>query len=159
VADRHPVRSLIMRAVLQRVTGASVTVDDEEIARIGDGLLVFLGVGRNDGEPDAEYMAKKCAGLRVFERNGKLDLSVVDTNGEVLAVPQFTLYGDCRRGRRPSFDGAAFPDRGRVLFERFVDCLREQGIEVKTGRFGSMMQVEIHNDGPVTVMIDSEKVF
>ena len=149
-----------MRAVVQRVARAGVEVGGQQIARIGRGLLVLLAVGEGDGEQDADYVARKIAGLRVFEdADGLMNLSVAEAGGAVLLVSQFTLYGDCRRGRRPSFSRAAAPDEAQRLYELVAAELREAGLEVGTGRFQEMMQVESVNDGPVTVLLDSEKVF
>ena len=149
-----------MRAVVQRVTRASVTVEQEITGEIGQGLLVLLGVAEDDTESDADYLADKIAGLRIFEDEaGKMNLSVVDSGGAVLAVSQFTLYGDVRRGRRPSFDAAARPERARELYEYFVGRIRAAGLRCETGRFQEMMAVELVNDGPVTILLDSEKLF
>lgn len=145
-----------MRAVVQRVRKASVEIGGGEIAATGPGLLVFLGVGRDDGESDAAWLAKKVANLRIFEdAGGKMNRSVLDTKGEALVVSQFTLYGDCRRGRRPGFDAAAPPEKGEALYERFVALLRDRGVPVKTGRFGATMVVGLENDGPVTLIVES----
>jgi len=149
-----------MRAVVQRVSRARVTVKDWVSGEIGLGLLVLLGVGREDGEADATYLAEKIAGLRVFEdHDGKMNRSVLDVGGSVLAVSQFTLYGDVRRGKRPSFDDAAPPDHARRLYELFVERIRAAGLRCETGRFQEMMQVELVNEGPVTILLDSEKAF
>jgi D-aminoacyl-tRNA deacylase len=149
-----------MRAVVQRVSHAKVTVGSEIAGEIECGLLVLLGVGEGDAEPDADYLAEKISGLRVFEDDaGKMNLSVSDVRGSVLAVSQFTLYGDVRRGKRPSFDAAAPPDRARELYEYFVERIRASGLRCETGRFQEMMQVELVNDGPVTVLLDSRKAF
>jgi len=149
-----------MRAVVQRVTRARVTVEGEVTGEIGAGLLVLLGVGQSDGKPDAEYLAEKITGLRVFEDSGgKMNLSVAEAGGAVLAVSQFTLYGDVRRGKRPSFDAAAQPGPARELYEYFVEKVREAGLRCETGRFQAMMQVELVNDGPVTILLDSAKAF
>jgi D-tyrosyl-tRNA(Tyr) deacylase len=145
-----------MRAVLQRVRRASVTVAGETIGEIGTGLLVLLGVHRTDAAEQARWLAEKVAGLRVFEdADGKMNVSVQDAGGRVLVVSQFTLYGDCRKGRRPSFIEAAAPELAEPLYERFADELRALGVPVATGRFGADMQVELVNDGPVTVIIDT----
>lgn len=152
--------ALDMRAVIQRVTCASVTVNGELTGRISRGLLVLLGVSQSDTEKDADYVADKIAGLRVFEdEGGKMNLSVSEVRGAVLAVSQFTLYGDVRRGKRPSFDEAARPERARELYEYFVSKIRSAGLVCETGRFQEMMQVELVNDGPVTILIDSTKGF
>jgi D-aminoacyl-tRNA deacylase len=149
-----------MRAVVQRVSRAQVTVNGELTGKIGLGLLVLLGVGRDDGEADAVYLAEKIAGLRIFEDDrGKMNLSILDARGAVLAVSQFTLYGDVRRGKRPSFDAAAPPEKARQLYEIFVDRIRAAGLPCETGRFQEMMKVELVNEGPVTILLDSEKSF
>jgi D-aminoacyl-tRNA deacylase len=149
-----------MRAVVQRVSCAQVTVKGEIIGKIGLGLLVLLGVGREDTEADAIYLAEKIAGLRVFEdENEKMNLSVNDVGGSVLAVSQFTLYGDVRRGKRPSFDVAASPEKARQLYEFFVEKIRAAGLRCETGRFQEMMQVELVNEGPATILLDSGKGF
>ena len=149
-----------MRAVIQRVSRAQVSVREEIVGKIGRGILVLLGVGNTDTEADADYLAAKIAGLRIFEdENGKMNLSLADRAGEVLAVSQFTLHGDARKGRRPSFDGAAPPELARALYEHFVRRVREAGIHWETGRFQAMMQVELVNDGPVTILVDSKRLF
>jgi D-tyrosyl-tRNA(Tyr) deacylase len=149
-----------MRACLQRVSQAQVTVGDEVVGRVGPGLLVLLGVAAGDEEDDARQLADKIVSLRVFDDEaGKMNRSLRDTGGGMLVVSQFTLLGDCRKGRRPSFDGAAPPDAARSLYETFVARVREQGIEVATGRFREMMQVHLVNDGPVTLLLDSRKEF
>jgi D-tyrosyl-tRNA(Tyr) deacylase len=149
-----------MRAVIQRVSRAKVTVAGEVTGEIGMGLLVLLGVGQQDAESGADYLADKTAGLRIFEDDaGKMNRSVVDVGGAVLVVSQFTLYGDVRKGKRPSFDDAARPERARALYERFVERMRAVGLRCETGRFQEMMQVELVNDGPVTILVDSEKKF
>ncbi len=149
-----------MRAVVQRVSRAKVTVASECTGEIGKGLLVLLGVGQDDKEADAEYLSEKIAGLRVFEDpNGKMNLSVGEVGGQLLVVSQFTLYGDVRRGKRPSFDAAAAPQRARELYEYFVEQIRKAGLKCETGRFQEMMKVELVNDGPVTILIDSTKLF
>jgi len=151
---------LRMRAVVQRVSRASVTADGEVVGKIERGLLVLLGVTHADTEAAAEYLADKIAGLRIFEDDaGKINLSVVDVGDPVLAVSQFTLYGDARKGKRPSFDDAARPEQARKLYEHFVDRVRALGLKCETGRFQAMMQVELVNDGPVTILLDSEKAF
>ena len=147
-----------MRAVIQRVTRAKVTVDDELVGAIGPGLLVLLGVAKTDTPADADYLAAKIVGLRIFEdQNQKMNLSVLDTGGEVLAVSQFTLYGDVRKGRRPSFDEGAPPQMANELYEHFVRRIRDAGIKCETGRFQAMMEVELVNDGPVTILLDSQR--
>jgi D-aminoacyl-tRNA deacylase len=149
-----------MRAVVQRVSRAKVTVADEVAGEIGRGLLVLLGVGEKDAQADADYCAQKICGLRIFEdADGKMNRSVGDVGGSILAVSQFTLYGDVRRGKRPSFDSAAKPDQARKLYEYFVERVRAAGLRCETGQFQEMMQVELVNDGPVTILIDSEKQF
>jgi D-aminoacyl-tRNA deacylase len=149
-----------MRAVIQRVSRARVTINEIIAGDIGFGLLVLLGVGREDTEADAVYLAEKISGLRVFEdENGKMNRSVLEVSGSVLAVSQFTLYGDVRRGKRPSFDDAAQPQKARQLYEFFVEQLRAAGLRCETGRFQEMMQVELVNEGPVTILLDSAKQF
>lgn len=147
-----------MRAVVQRVSRASVTVGDETVGEIDGGLLVLLGVSGGDAESDADYLAEKVANLRIFQdAEDKMNLSLIDTGGEMLVVSQFTLYGDTRRGRRPSFIAAAPPAQAVRLYEYFVTRCRETIGRVETGRFRAMMQVESVNDGPVTIIIDSER--
>jgi D-aminoacyl-tRNA deacylase len=147
-----------MRAVVQRVSRAQVTVNGEITGQIGLGLLVLLGVGRDDIEADAIYLAEKIAGLRVFEDDqGKMNRSVQDVEGRVLAVSQFTLYGDVTRGKRPSFDAAAPPENARQLYDFFVEQIRAAGLRCETGRFQEMMQVELVNEGPATILLDSRK--
>ena len=149
-----------MRAVIQRVNEARVVVEDEAVGEIGGGLLVLLGVGQDDAEADADYLAQKVVGLRIFpDAEGKMNRSVLDVTGGVMVISQFTLYGDVRRGKRPSFTRAAPPDRADALYEHFASCLRQEGVPVATGRFGAMMQVELVNDGPVTILLDSERRF
>jgi D-tyrosyl-tRNA(Tyr) deacylase len=149
-----------MRAVVQRVSRAKVTVNGWTSGEIGHGLLVLVGVGREDTEADAAYLAEKVAGLRIFEdADGKMNRSVADVGGSVLAVSQFTLYGDVRRGKRPSFDAAAPPEQARRLYEFFVERVQALGLRCETGRFQEMMQVELVNDGPVTILLDSGKEF
>jgi len=149
-----------MRAIIQRVKEARVEVDGETVGRIGEGVLVLLGAGKDDTEEDAEYLAEKILTLRIFENGeGKMNLSVMDTGGSVLVVSQFTLYGDCRKGRRPSFDKAARPEDAERLYELFVDELRERGAKVETGKFRAMMDVHLVNSGPVTLMLDSKREF
>ncbi len=145
-----------MKAVIQRVRRASVTVDGAVSGAIGGGLLVLLGVGRGDTEAAADYLAGKIAGLRIFpDAEGKMNLSLLDTGGAMLVVSQFTLYGDCRKGRRPSFDAAAPPEEARRLYEYFVSKVRAANIPVETGVFQAHMDVELLNDGPVTLIIES----
>jgi D-tyrosyl-tRNA(Tyr) deacylase len=149
-----------MRAVVQRVSRASVTVEDHVVGEIALGLLVLLGVSTGDTQADADYLAEKIAGLRIFEdQDGKMNRSVGDAGGAVLAVSQFTLYGDARRGKRPSFDDAARPERARELYESFVARIRERGLRCETGQFQAMMSVSLVNDGPVTILLDSAKLF
>jgi len=149
-----------MRAVVQRVSRAKVTINDSTSGEIGCGLLVLLGVGCEDTEADVDYLAQKIAGLRIFaDSDGKMNRSVVDVGGGVLAVSQFTLYGDVRRGKRPSFDEAAPPEQARRLYELFVQRIQAAGLRCQTGRFQEMMQVELVNEGPVTIILDSSKAF
>ena len=149
-----------MRAVVQRVIHAKVTVDGEVAGQIERGLLVLLGVGHADTEADADYLAEKITGLRIFEdREGKMNRSVGEAGGAVLVVSQFTLYGDVRRGRRPSFDEAARPEEARALYEQFVSRIRAAGLRCETGRFQEMMNVELVNQGPVTILLDSKRAF
>ena len=149
-----------MRAVVQRVSRAKVTVNQQISGEIGLGLLVLLGVAQEDTDADAIYLAEKISGLRIFEDgDAMMNRSVVDVGGAVLAVSQFTLYGDVRRGKRPSFDAAALPDQARRLYELFVERVRAAGLPCETGRFQEMMQVELVNEGPVTILLDSRKAF
>jgi D-aminoacyl-tRNA deacylase len=149
-----------MRAVVQRVSRARVTVNGEVTGEIGRGLLVLLGVSQSDAEEGGDYLAEKILGLRIFEdAEGKMNRSVQEIGGAVLVVSQFTLYGDVRRGKRPSFDAAARPELARRLYEYFVERLRAAGVRCETGRFQEMMQVELVNDGPVTILLDSDKTF
>ncbi|MTI80099.1 MAG: D-tyrosyl-tRNA(Tyr) deacylase [Firmicutes bacterium] len=149
-----------MRAVVQKVTSGSVEVEEQVVGEVHKGLVVLIGVGQDDTDEDVGYLAEKIARLRIFEdENGKLNLSVLDIGGEVLAVSQFTLYGDCRRGRRPSFSSAASPDKANKLYEQLVDKLRDMGLRVSTGKFQTHMVVNIVNDGPVTLLLDSKKTF
>ena len=149
-----------MRAVIQRVSRASVKVDGELTGEISKGLLVLLGVAQEDGVADADYLAEKVSGLRIFEDEaGNMNLSVGEIGGAVLAVSQFTLFGDVRRGKRPSFDAAARPEQARALYEHFVERIRALGLRCETGRFQEMMEVELVNTGPVTILLDSKKMF
>jgi D-tyrosyl-tRNA(Tyr) deacylase len=149
-----------MRAVLQRVTRAEVAVNGERVASIGRGYLVLLGVAHHDDESDARYIADKIAALRLFEDEaGKINLGITDIGGEVLLVSQFTLYADCRKGRRPSFTEAAPPEVADRLYQRVAEMLREAGLPVQTGVFGAHMLVTLVNDGPVTILLDSRKAF
>jgi len=149
-----------MRAVVQRVKHASVKVDGKVVGSIENGLLVFLGVEKDDSEEDLAYMVDKVTGLRVFEdENGKMNLSVQDVGGAVLAVSQFTLYGDCRKGRRPSFTQAAPPDMAKKYYDLFVEKIKQLNIPVATGIFQAKMEVSLLNDGPVTILLDSKRTF
>jgi len=149
-----------VRAVIQRVSRAKVNIGSEIAGQIELGLLVLLGVGAGDTQADADYLAEKITALRIFEdAGGKMNLSVVEVSGAILAVSQFTLYGDVRRGRRPSFDGAAPPAQARELYEYFVEKIRNAGLRCETGRFQETMQVELVNEGPVTILLDSAKTF
>jgi D-tyrosyl-tRNA(Tyr) deacylase len=149
-----------MRAVVQRVSRCRVMVEGNPVGKIGPGLLVLLGVGKTDNEEAADYLSDKILGLRIFDDSaGKMNLSVQDRGGEVLVVSQFTLYGDVRRGKRPSFDAAAPPGEAKRLYEYFVEKIRAAGLNCQTGQFQAMMEVELVNDGPVTILLDSEKTF
>ena len=146
-----------MRALIQRVCGATVRVEEQVVGQIDRGLLILLGISDTDGLSDMEYVAEKCVNLRIFEDGqGKMNRSLLDTGGQALVVSQFTLHADTRKGRRPSFNRAAPPDIAKSMYEQFVQRLRTFGIHTETGVFGAYMQVEIHNTGPVTLMIDSE---
>jgi D-tyrosyl-tRNA(Tyr) deacylase len=149
-----------MRAVVQRVKSAAVSVDEDPIASIGRGLVVFLGVGREDDRGDVEYLVEKIPQLRIFQdEKEKFNLSLMDMGGEILVVSQFTLFGDIRKGRRPSFTEAADPGYARTLYEHFVSELEGKGLRVQVGRFQAMMMVSLVNDGPVTLLLDSRKAF
>jgi D-tyrosyl-tRNA(Tyr) deacylase len=149
-----------MRAVVQRVSRASVKVNGDFTGQIAEGLLVLLGVGKDDAESDADYLAAKIAGLRIFEdEEGKMNRSVTDIGGAVLAVSQFTLFGDAKKGKRPSFDAAARPELAQSLYEYFVARIRALGLRCETGRFQQTMEVELINQGPVTILLDSRKLF
>lgn len=149
-----------MRAVVQRVDYSSVKVDGKIVGEIDKGLLVFLGIGEKDNTNDLEYMVDKILGLRIFEDDlGKMNLSLKDINGEILVVSQFTLYGDVRRGKRPSFTESAKPELGERFYEEFIGKCKDEGIKTETGVFGAHMDVEIKNNGPVTILIDSKKIF
>ena len=149
-----------MKALLQRVSGASVSVANEVVGRIGGGLVVFVGVADGDTERDAQYLAQKTVSLRIFsDEEGRFNLSALDIKGELLVVSQFTLLADTRKGRRPSFVEAAPPAQAEKLFEQFVEQVVASGLKVETGRFQQYMQVEIHNDGPVTILLDSRDKF
>ncbi|MBW2491413.1 MAG: D-tyrosyl-tRNA(Tyr) deacylase [Deltaproteobacteria bacterium] len=146
-----------MRAVIQRVTSSSVTVEDDLVGRIGKGLLVLLGVATSDKTDDAKYLADKIVNLRIFEdENHKLNLSLIDTGGEMMVVSQFTLLGDCKKGRRPSFVKAAPPELANELYQQFVERVRQKGVIVKTGRFQAIMEVSLTNNGPVTLIVESK---
>ena len=146
-----------MRVVVQRSKRASVTVDGEVVGQINKGLVLLVGVTHTDMEADAIYLADKIANLRIFEdENEKMNLSLLDVEGEILSVSQFTLYGDCRKGRRPNFMEAAKPDYANQIYKAFNNLLREKGIRLETGRFGAMMDVELVNDGPVTLILESK---
>ncbi|MYB00096.1 D-tyrosyl-tRNA(Tyr) deacylase [Candidatus Poribacteria bacterium] len=149
-----------MRAVVQRVKSASVRVDGELVSEIGAGVLVFLGVAHDDTKTELEYIANKVANLRIFEdEDGKMNLSLLETGGGALVVSQFTLYGDCRKGRRPSFINAARPEVANTLYEQFITLLKQQNIPTQGGTFQAMMDVQLINDGPVTILLDSNKQF
>jgi len=145
-----------MRALIQRVLSSSVKVDGDIIGQSGKGILVFLGVTHDDTMEDLNFLVNKCANLRIFEdEEGKMNLSLLDVGGEALVISQFTLYGDCRKGRRPSFTEAARPDKAIPLYERFIDEFKKLGIKTESGEFGADMKVDLINDGPVTLMINS----
>lgn len=149
-----------MRAVIQRVSGARVEVDGRVVSEIGKGLLVLLGVGREDGESDVEWLAEKVVNLRIFEDGaGKLSVSALDCGAELLVVSQFTLYGDCRKGRRPSFTGAAAPEKAEELYRRFLSAVAGYGLRTQGGVFGAKMKVHLVNDGPVTILLSSPVEF
>ena len=149
-----------MRAAIQRVSRCRVTVRGDSVGEIGAGLLVLLGVSKTDNEAAADYLVEKITGLRIFEdAEGKMNLSVQDSGGSLLVVSQFTLYGDVRRGKRPSFDAAARPEEAKRLYEYFVSKVRAAGLRCETGQFQAMMEVELVNSGPVTILLDSEKQF
>lgn len=149
-----------MRAVVQRVSQARVEVDQETVGEIGNGLVVFLGVGKEDGPADSDYMAGKISGLRIFEdEQGLMNLSVQDTGGSILCISQFTILGDCRKGRRPGFSAAAPPEQAEKLYEYFCENLLSRGVNIATGRFQATMRIIVDNDGPVTMLLDSKKLF
>ena len=149
-----------MRAVVQRVKESKVEVKGETVGAIGPGLLILLGVGEEDSEKDGDYLSEKIANLRIFpDEEGLMNLSLMDTGGAALVVSQFTLWGDCRKGRRPSFAKAAGPESANALYEHFISLLKKKGLRVATGRFQEMMDVFLVNDGPVTLMLDSKKTF
>lgn len=146
-----------MRLLIQRAAKGSVSIDGKTVGRTGKGLVVLVGVTHTDTEADAEYLANKCVNLRIFtDENGKMNLSLLDIGGGMLAISQFTLYGDCVKGRRPGFDLAARLELAEPLYEKFVELVRNMGVSVETGRFGADMMVEIHNDGPVTFLLESK---
>lgn len=146
-----------MKTVVQRVSRGKVVVEGREVGSIGEGFVVLLGVSGDDGPGDVEYLAEKVVNLRVFEDdNGKMNLSLRDVEGELLVISQFTLYGDCRKGRRPSFTKAASPEKAEALYDEFVTVCRQKGVRVETGQFQAHMQVELVNDGPVTLIIESK---
>lgn len=145
-----------MKAIIQRVRDCSVEIEEKEVARIGRGLLVLLAVGKNDSEKDVDFMAKKIAELRIFnDKQSRMNLSLKDIDGEAMVVSNFTLYGDCRKGRRPSYDKASTPEKAEKLYRQVIERLKEQRIKVKTGEFGAMMKVTLINDGPVTLILES----
>ena len=149
-----------MRAVVQRVTKADVTVDNEIVGKINQGFMVLLGVADEDTDADIKYLADKIINLRVFEdSDGKMNLSLNDIKGELLIVSQFTLYGDCRKGRRPSFDKAGKPEHAKAMYEKFIDYCKNEGFTVESGIFAADMSVSLVNDGPVTLLLDSTKLF
>lgn len=149
-----------MRVVVQRVNSSKVTVEGEIVGSINKGLNLLIGISKEDTEEDLLYLKDKILNLRIFEdENDKMNLSLLDVKGEILAISQFTLYGDCRKGRRPNFMEAEGGERARTLYERFVELLRESNLKVETGKFGAHMIVDIQNDGPVTLMLDSKKKF
>ncbi len=148
-----------MKAVVQRVKKGSVEIREEEIGKIEEGLVILLGVGQNDTEKDAEYLAEKIVNLRIFEdKAGKMNLSVKDISGQILVISQFTLYGDCKKGRRPSFISAALPHKAEKLYDYFIKYISNYGLKIETGEFQAMMLVKIYNHGPVTILLDSEKL-
>ena len=150
----------MVRVIVQRTTQAKVTVDGNVTGQIEHGLMLLVGLTHEDGLKDLEYCAKKVANLRIFEDEaGKMNLSVKDVGGAILSISQFTLYGDCRKGRRPNFMEAEGGDKAKALYERFIDLLKEKNIRVETGEFGAHMKVDIQNDGPVTLILDSKKKF
>lgn len=147
-----------MRVVIQRVLSSQVTVEGQIIGKIGRGLNLLVGIADTDTEAELDWMVRKCLDLRLFPANegGRFDQSILEIKGELLVISQFTLYGDCRKGRRPSFDRAAIPDKAEALYNLFVEKLRTSGLNVETGKFGAMMQVSIENDGPVTILLEKE---
>ncbi len=148
-----------MRALIQRVKRASVTINSQITGKINEGLLIFLGVGEDDTEKQVQYLVEKCTGLRIFtDEQDKMNLSVKDIKGEILVVSQFTLYGDCKKGKRPSFVRAARPETAIPLYESFIAHCKNTGLNVQTGEFGADMQIELINDGPVTIWLDTEEM-
>jgi len=148
-----------MRVVVQRVKEGAVEIENREVGRISQGLVILLGVGQGDVEKDAEYLAEKIINLRIFEdKEGKMNLSAKEINSQILVISQFTLYGDCKKGRRPSFISAALPGKAEKLYEYFIRRIKNYGLKVETGEFQAMMLVKIYNDGPVTIILDSEKL-
>ena len=149
-----------MRAVIQRVSRAAVTVDQEQVGAIGQGLVILLGIHREDQQADLDWLVDKIVYLRIFEDEaGKMNRSLLDTGGAMLIISQFTLYGDCRKGRRPGYSTAARPEQAEALYERFIKAVQDHGIQTATGRFQATMAVELVNDGPVTLLLDSAKMF
>lgn len=145
-----------MKIVIQRVSEASVSVDHKVVGKVNKGALIFLGIAKEDMENDAAYLARKVSELRMFaDENGKMNIGAKEAGTEFLVISQFTLYGNCNKGRRPSFDEAALPEKGKVLYEKFVELLRAEGFNVETGIFGAMMDVKLVNDGPVTFILES----
>jgi D-aminoacyl-tRNA deacylase len=148
-----------MKAIIQRVSKASVKVDSQKIAQINHGMLILLGVKKGDTEKEVELVAKKTANLRIFsDKEGKMNLSLLEIDGQAIVVSQFTLYGNCKKGRRPSFIDAALPEKADFLYQHYVQCLKNENISVQTGHFQAMMQVEIVNEGPVTIILDSDEL-
>ena len=148
-----------MRVVVQRVKEGAVEIENREVGRISQGLVILLGVGQGDVEKDAEYLAEKIINLRIFEdKEGEMNLSAKEINSQILVISQFTLYGDCKKGRRPSFISAALPGKAEKLYEYFIRRIKNYGLKVETGEFQAMMLVKIYNDGPVTIILDSEKL-
>jgi D-tyrosyl-tRNA(Tyr) deacylase len=147
-----------MRVVIQRVLSSQVVVAGQTIGKIGRGLNLLVGIAATDTEAELDWMVRKCLDLRLFpaDEGGRFDQSILEIQGELLVISQFTLYGDCRKGRRPSFDRAAIPDQAEVFYNQFIEKLRTSGLKVETGKFGAMMQVSIENDGPVTIMLEKE---
>lgn len=149
-----------MRAVIQRVSRASVTVDSEVTGSIQSGLLVLLGIHKDDTAKEVQWLTEKIINLRIFEdENGKMNHSLIDTKGAMLVVSQFTLYGDCRKGRRPGYSTAALPDKAKALYQIFIDTVKQKGVTTASGKFQAHMDVELVNDGPVTLLLDSSKLF